>query len=73
MFKFPSQVWSHFANESTHGFFDLPHGGNLLILQVQQHEPDLWTHLVRYEIQPLRLVFRWIMRGFSGHLGVSST
>ena len=37
---------------------------------MQLHEPDLWTHLVRYEIQPLRLVFRWIMRGFSGHLQV---
>lgn len=36
--------------------------------QVELHEPDLWTHLVRYEIQPLRLVFRWIMRGFAGHL-----
>ena len=41
-----------------------------MTFEVQLHEPDLWTHLVRYEIQPLRLVFRWIMRGFSGHLQV---
>ena len=36
--------------------------------QVQFHEPDLWMHLLRHEIQSLRLVFRWIMRAFSGHL-----
>lgn len=38
------------------------------LLQVQEHEPELWAHLLRHEIQPLRLAFRWIMRGFSGHL-----
>ncbi len=32
------------------------------------HEPDLWNHLLGHDIQPLRLAFRWIMRGFSGHL-----
>ena len=36
--------------------------------QLQTYEPDLWTHLVANEVQPLRLVFRWMMRGFSGHL-----
>lgn len=35
---------------------------------LQTHEPDLWTHFVSNNIQPLRLVFRWMMRGFSGHL-----
>ena len=37
-------------------------------LQVQTHEPDLWAHFTSHDIQPLRLVFRWLMRGFSGHL-----
>ena len=37
-------------------------------LQLQTHEPELWTHLMSNEVQPLRLVFRWMMRGFSGHL-----
>ena len=36
--------------------------------QMQSHEPDLWLHFMTHEIQPLRLVFRWMMRGFSGHL-----
>ena len=40
----------------------------LLNFQLQTHEPDLWTHFVSNDIQPLRLVFRWMMRGFSGHL-----
>lgn len=35
---------------------------------IQSHEPDLWLHFMGHEIQPLRLVFRWMMRGFSGHL-----
>ena len=35
---------------------------------MQSHEPDLWLHFMSHEIQPLRLVFRWMMRGFSGHL-----
>ncbi len=35
---------------------------------VQAHEPDLWNHLLSRDVQPLRLAFRWIMRGFSGHL-----
>ena len=35
---------------------------------MQAHEPDLWLHFMSHEIQPLRLVFRWMMRGFSGHL-----
>ena len=36
--------------------------------QLLTHEPDLWTHFMSHDIQPLRLVFRWMMRGFSGHL-----
>jgi hypothetical protein len=39
-----------------------------LRFQLQAHEPDLWTHFLVHDIQPLRLVFRWIMRAFSGHL-----
>lgn len=37
-------------------------------MKVRSHEPDVWMHLLRLNIQPLRLVFRWVMRGFSGHL-----
>ena len=49
--------------------FDLKKKCNFLFfLQLQTHEPDLWTHLMSNEVQPLRLVFRWMMRGFSGHL-----
>ena len=40
----------------------------IAIVQVQTHEPDLWSHFTSHDIQPLRLVFRWLMRGFSGHL-----
>ncbi|CAB4070167.1 TBC1 domain family member 19 [Lepeophtheirus salmonis] len=36
---------------------------------LQSQEPDLWTHFVNLDVtQPLRCVFRWIIRGFSGHL-----
>lgn len=38
------------------------------VLQVRIHEPDLWLHLLKMDIQPLKIAFRWIMRGFSGHL-----
>ena len=34
---------------------------------IQKHEPDLWIHMLSCDIQPTRVVFRWIMRGFSGH------
>ena len=40
----------------------------IFTFQMQAHEPDLWLHFMSHEIQPLRLVFRWMMRGFSGHL-----
>lgn len=35
---------------------------------LQTHEPDLWSHFREVQIQPIRVVFKWLMRAFSGHL-----
>ncbi|XP_043509246.1 TBC1 domain family member 19 [Frieseomelitta varia] len=35
---------------------------------LQCHEPLLWIHCRNIHIQPVKIVFKWIMRGFSGHL-----
>ncbi|CAB3382765.1 Hypothetical predicted protein [Cloeon dipterum] len=35
---------------------------------LQRHEPTLWTHFKQINIQPVKVVFKWLMRGFSGHL-----
>ncbi|CAH1159529.1 unnamed protein product [Phaedon cochleariae] len=35
---------------------------------LQCFDPVLWTHFKRYRIPPLRVVIKWIMRAFSGHL-----
>lgn len=35
---------------------------------LQTYEPQLWSHFRELQIQPLRVVFKWLMRGFSGHL-----
>ncbi|XP_056648673.1 TBC1 domain family member 19 [Diorhabda sublineata] len=35
---------------------------------LQCFDPLLWNHFKKYNIPPLRLVIKWIMRAFSGHL-----
>ncbi|KAG4073830.1 hypothetical protein HA402_014035 [Bradysia odoriphaga] len=35
---------------------------------LQTHEPELWSHFREIQIQPIRIVFKWLMRAFSGHL-----
>ncbi|OXU19923.1 hypothetical protein TSAR_005825 [Trichomalopsis sarcophagae] len=35
---------------------------------LQCHEPQLWAHFRNLHIQPIKIVFKWLMRGFSGHL-----
>ncbi|XP_015593518.1 TBC1 domain family member 19 isoform X2 [Cephus cinctus] len=35
---------------------------------LQCHEPQLWAHFRNIHIQPVKVVFKWLMRGFSGHL-----
>ncbi|XP_055919888.1 TBC1 domain family member 19 [Eupeodes corollae] len=35
---------------------------------LQTHEPQLWSHFRELQIQPIRIVFKWLMRAFSGHL-----
>ncbi|KAK6636796.1 hypothetical protein RUM43_010459 [Polyplax serrata] len=35
---------------------------------LQKQEPQLWLHLKTINVQPIRIVFKWIMRAFSGHL-----
>ncbi|XP_055713206.1 TBC1 domain family member 19 [Phlebotomus papatasi] len=35
---------------------------------LQTHEPQLWSHFRELQIQPIRVVFKWLMRAFSGHL-----
>ncbi|KAH8241530.1 TBC1 domain family member 19 isoform X1 [Drosophila bipectinata] len=35
---------------------------------LQTYEPQLWSHFRELQIQPLRVVFKWLMRAFSGHL-----
>lgn len=34
----------------------------------RQLSPDLWFHLQEIQVQPLRIAFKWMMRGFSGYL-----
>ncbi|KAK3912118.1 TBC1 domain family member 19 [Frankliniella fusca] len=35
---------------------------------LQRHEPQLWMHFKLMNVQPIRIVFKWLMRSFSGHL-----
>ncbi|KAK0087299.1 hypothetical protein PV325_001336 [Microctonus aethiopoides] len=35
---------------------------------LQCHEPQLWAHFRNMQIQPIKIIFKWLMRGFSGHL-----
>ncbi|XP_063223950.1 TBC1 domain family member 19 isoform X2 [Bacillus rossius redtenbacheri] len=35
---------------------------------LQRHEPGLWAHFRLAGVQPVRVVFKWLMRAFSGHL-----
>lgn len=35
---------------------------------LQTYEPVLWLHFNEYNIHPLRVVFKWLMRAFSGAL-----
>ncbi|XP_048513763.1 TBC1 domain family member 19 isoform X2 [Athalia rosae] len=35
---------------------------------LQCHEPQLWAYFRNIHIQPIKVVFKWLMRGFSGHL-----
>ncbi|XP_018579014.1 TBC1 domain family member 19 [Anoplophora glabripennis] len=35
---------------------------------LQCYEPFLWNHFKKCHIPPLRVVIKWMMRGFSGHL-----
>ncbi|CAG9765503.1 unnamed protein product [Ceutorhynchus assimilis] len=35
---------------------------------LQCYEPSLWNHFKKCRIHPLRVVIKWIMRAFSGHL-----
>ncbi|CAH0387463.1 unnamed protein product [Bemisia tabaci] len=37
---------------------------------LQRYEPVLWMHFKTNHIQPVRVVFKWLMRGFSGYLAV---
>ena len=43
----------------------------LLERLLREHELPLWLHCRRCRVQPLRLVFRWLVRAFSGYLRVS--
>lgn len=49
-----------------------PQGIVTLCLQfermLQCYEPNLWHHFKKCHIHPLRIVIKWIMRAFSGHL-----
>ncbi|XP_013186975.1 TBC1 domain family member 19 [Amyelois transitella] len=35
---------------------------------LEAHEPLLWIHFRNININPIRVVFKWLMRAFSGHL-----
>ncbi|XP_043482486.1 TBC1 domain family member 19 [Leptopilina heterotoma] len=35
---------------------------------LQCHEPQLWAHFKNIHIHPVKIVFKWLMRGFSGYL-----
>ncbi|XP_016661472.1 TBC1 domain family member 19 [Acyrthosiphon pisum] len=35
---------------------------------LQRHETKIWSHFMSRNIHPIRVVFKWIMKGFSGHL-----
>ncbi|XP_065158492.1 TBC1 domain family member 19 [Atheta coriaria] len=35
---------------------------------LQKYEPVLWHHFKKINIPPIKVVFKWLMRAFSGHL-----
>ncbi|XKL66363.1 hypothetical protein PGB90_009783 [Kerria lacca] len=35
---------------------------------LEYHEPQLYFHFLSINIQPIRIVFKWLMRCFSGYL-----
>ncbi|XP_022169785.1 TBC1 domain family member 19 [Myzus persicae] len=35
---------------------------------LQRHETKIWSHFMSHNIHPIRVVFKWLMKGFSGHL-----
>ncbi|XP_043486314.1 TBC1 domain family member 19 isoform X2 [Polistes fuscatus] len=35
---------------------------------LQCYEPLLWAHFKNIHLQPIKVVFKWLMRGFSGYL-----
>ncbi|GJQ86471.1 hypothetical protein Trydic_g10377 [Trypoxylus dichotomus] len=55
-----------------HRLCDHPQGIVSLCLlferMLQNFAPKLWTHFANIGIPPLRIVFKWLMRAFSGHL-----
>ena len=38
---------------------------------LQAKDPELFFHLRRIQVQPLRIAFKWVMRAFSGFLASS--
>ena len=38
---------------------------------LQAKDPELFFHLRRIDVQPLHIVFKWLMRAFSGYLASS--
>ncbi|XP_072941628.1 TBC1 domain family member 19 isoform X2 [Epargyreus clarus] len=68
MFRaFYIRYWHRLHNISTH-----PQGIVSLCLLYERlleaNEPLLWIHFRNININPIRVVFKWLMRAFSGHL-----
>ncbi len=37
----------------------------------QSKDPKLFLHMKKLEVDPIKIVFKWLMRGFSGYLASS--
>ncbi|XP_041973233.1 TBC1 domain family member 19 isoform X2 [Aricia agestis] len=61
------RYWHHLHYISTH-----PQGIVSLCLLYERlleaNEPLLWIHFRNINVNPIRVVFKWLMRAFSGHL-----
>ncbi|KAM6959659.1 TBC1 domain family member 19 isoform 1-T1 [Tautogolabrus adspersus] len=78
LYNEPSKLYSVFREMYTRYFFRLhsisssPSGIVSLCLQferlLQTHLPQLFYHLRQIGAQPLRIAFKWMVRGFSGYL-----
>ncbi|XP_025423045.1 TBC1 domain family member 19-like isoform X3 [Sipha flava] len=61
------RYWFRLHNISSHPQSIL---GLCILFQrlLQRHETNIWSHFMSHNIHPIRVVFKWLMKGFSGYL-----